>query len=377
MFDRAGRFLKVVHPRSFAYPIRFVEKGLPVSWEPIDLRSDTVTKPTDEMREAMARAEVGDDVYGEDPTVNRLQEMAAAVLEKEAALFVPTGTMANQLAVKLHTRPGQEVILDERSHMYNLEMAAMAVISGALAHPLKPVDESLDWAAIESGIRPHSTHHAQTGLIVLENSQNLAGGTLISLDRTNEICRRAHDIGVPVHLDGARIFNAAIGLGVTAAEIARPFDSVMFCISKGLGAPVGSLLLGPRMLIDRAIPLRRMFGGAMRQSGILAAAGVVALEKMRSRLAKDHANAKLLAEGLAAIPGAEIDPERVQTNILVFDISTPGLDAEDVIAQMRTHRVLANSIGRRRIRLVTHKDVSRQDCLNAVETIRGILTTHI
>src|SRR5215467_7807515 len=182
MFDRAGRFLKVVHPRSFAYPIRFVEKGLPVSWEPIDLRSDTVTKPTDEMREAMARAEVGDDVYGEDPTVNRLQEIAAAILEKEAALFVPSGTMGNQLAVKLHTQPGQEVILDERSHMYNLEMAAMAVISGVLAHPVSPTDASLDWTAVEQAVRPHSTHYAQTGLIALENSQNLAGGTVIGLD---------------------------------------------------------------------------------------------------------------------------------------------------------------------------------------------------
>ena len=340
----------------------------------IDLRSDTVTRPTDEMRQAMAHADVGDDVYGEDPTTNRLQEMAAAILEKEAALFVPTGTMANQLAVKLHTTPGHEVILDERSHMYNLEMAAMAVLSGALAHPLMPADGSLNWHLIESAIRPHSTHHAQTGLIVLENSQNLAGGTLISLDRMNEICRRAHDAGIPVHLDGARIFNAAIGLGTTAADIARPFDSVMFCISKGLGAPVGSLLVGPRNLIDRAIPLRRMFGGAMRQSGVLAVCGVVALEKMRPRLAEDHANAKLLAEGLAAIPGAGIDPETVQTNIVVFDVSSTLTDADEVIARLRLRHVLANSIDKHRVRLVTHKDVSRQDCLNAVETIEEILS---
>jgi threonine aldolase len=325
------------------------------------------------MREAMAGAPVGDDVYGEDPTVNRLQEMASAVLDKEAALFVPTGTMGNQLAIKLYTRPGQEVILDERSHMYNLEMAAMAVISGTLAHPLKPADESLDWTAIESGIRPHTTHHAQTGLIALENSQNLAGGTLIGLDRMNEICQRAHRVSIPVHLDGARIFNAAIGLGTTAAEIARPFDSVMFCISKGLGAPVGSLLVGSRHFIDRAIPLRRMFGGAMRQSGILAAAGIVALEKMISRLAEDHANATLLAEGITAIPGVWIDPEKVQTNIVVFDVPRTSLGADETIEKLRQRRVLANSIGPRRIRLVTHKDVSRQDCLNAVETIRAVL----
>jgi threonine aldolase len=325
------------------------------------------------MREAMARAEVGDDVYGEDPTVNRLQEMAAAILEKEAALLVPTGTMGNQLAVKLHTRPGQEVILDEHSHMYNLEMAAMAVISGVLAHPLRPADHSLDWTTIEAGIRPHSTHHAQTGLIVLENSQNLAGGTLISLDRMNDVCRRAHDVQIPVHLDGARIFNAAVGLVATVADIARPFDSVMFCISKGLGAPVGSLLVGPKDFIDRAIPLRRMFGGAMRQSGVLAAAGVVALEKMRARLPEDHANAKLLAHGLAAIPGADLDPEKVQTNIVVFGVSNTGLNAEEVIARLRLRRVLANSIDRSRVRLVTHKDVSHGDCLAAVEAIREVL----
>jgi threonine aldolase len=325
------------------------------------------------MRAAMASAEVGDDVYGEDPTVNRLQEMAAAILEKEAALFVPTGTMGNQLAVKLHTRPGQEVLLDERSHMFNLEMAAMAVISGALAHPLKPVDESLEWTAIESGVRPHSSHYAQTGLIVLENSQNLAGGTLISLARMDEICRRAHEIGIPVHLDGARVFNAAIGLGTTAARIARHFDSVMFCISKGLGAPVGSLLIGPRDFIDRAIPVRRMFGGAMRQSGILAAAGIVAIEKMTSRLAEDHANARTLAEGIAAIPAAEIDTEKVQTNIVVFDVSKTHTGADEIIEKLRQRRVLANSIGPRRIRLVTHKDVSRQDCLSAVEAIAKVL----
>jgi threonine aldolase len=189
----------------------------------------------------------------------------------------------------------------------------------------------------------------------------------------NEICGRAHESGIPVHLDGARIFNAAIGLSTTAAEIARPFDSVMFCISKGLGAPVGSLLVGARDFIDRAIPLRRMFGGAMRQSGILAAAGVVALEKMRLRLVEDHANARLIAEGLAAISGADIDPEKVQTNIVVFNVSTTGIGADEVIEKLRRRQVLANSIGPGRIRLVTHKDVSRQDCLKAVETIREVL----
>ncbi|MEK6304060.1 MAG: GntG family PLP-dependent aldolase [Acidobacteriota bacterium] len=340
----------------------------------IDLRSDTVTKPTDEMREAMARAEVGDDVYGEDPTARRLQERAAEVFGKEAALFVPSGSMGNQIAVRLHTQPGQEVIIEERSHMFNMEMAGMAVISGALAHPVRSPDGMMDWDSIEAAIRPRSSYFAQTGMIAVENTQNLAGGTVMSFDRMQDIAERAHRAGLPVHLDGARIFNAAIVLKRDVAEIASMFDSVMFCLSKGLCAPVGSMIAGSREFIDRAVPVRRMLGGGMRQVGVLAAAGLVALEKMTGRLEEDHANAQFLARGLVEIRGLKIDPERVQTNILVFDISGTGQTTAEFTAKLKERGVLASSINARVMRMVTHKDVSRAACETALEAIREVLT---
>ena len=342
----------------------------------IDLRSDTVTKPTDEMREAMARAEVGDDVYGDDPTARRLQERAAEIFGKDAALFVPSGTMGNQIAVRLHTQPGQEVIIEERSHMFNLEMAGMAVISGVLAHPIRCPDGIMDWDSIEAAIRPASSYFAQTGLIAIENTQNLAGGTVMSFERMQDIAGRAHQRGIPVHLDGARIFNAAIVLNREVAEIAALFDSVMFCLSKGLGAPVGSMLVGSRELIERALPVRRMLGGGMRQVGVLAAAGLVALEKMTSRLNEDHKNAQLLAQGLAGIRGIGIDPERVQTNILVFDVTGSGQTPSVLVAELKRRGVLANAINARQIRMVTHKDVSRADCEEALGMIRELLEAH-
>ena len=339
--------------------------------EYIDLRSDTVTKPTPEMREAMARAEVGDDVYLEDPTVNRLQEIAAEKLGKEAALFVPSGTMGNQVCVKLHTQPGQEVITEERSHIFNYEMAAMAVVSGTLARPVRGEDGILDWPSIESSIRPRSAYYvAQTGLVTLENSHNMAGGACMPLERIEKICERAHEAGLPVHLDGARIFNAAIALKRDPADLARPCDSVMFCLSKGLGAPIGSLIVGRRDFIDRALAVRRMFGGSMRQVGVIAAAGLIALEKMTARLEEDHANAQLIARGLAEIPGVKIDPERVQTNIVIFDIAETGKDTTKLSASLKERGVLANGISPREMRLVTHKDVSRSDCESALGAIR-------
>ncbi|HSO75702.1 MAG TPA: GntG family PLP-dependent aldolase [Blastocatellia bacterium] len=335
----------------------------------IDLRSDTVTRPTGEMREAMARAEVGDDVYGEDPTARRLQERAAEMLGKEAALFVPSGTMGNQIAVRLHTQPGQEVILEERSHMFNMEMAGMAVISGALAHPVRCPDGRMDWASIEAAIRPRSPYLAQTGLVAVENTTNFAGGTVMSVDRMNEIAERAHQVGIPVHLDGARIFNAAIVLKRDVAEIASLFDSVMFCLSKGLCAPVGSMLAGSREFIDRAVPVRRMLGGGMRQVGVLAAAGLVALEKMTERLEEDHANAQFLATGLTEIHGVKIDLEKVQTNILVFDIAGTGQTTAELAAKLKQRGVLASGINAREMRMVAHKDVSRADCETALGAI--------
>jgi len=325
------------------------------------------------MREAMARAEVGDDVYGEDPTVRRLQERAAELLGKEAALFVPSGTMGNQLCVKLHTQPGQEIIIEERSHMFNLEMAGMAVISGVLANPLRCQDGMMDWASIETAIRPRTSYFAQTGLVAVENTQNMAGGTVMSFERMTEITNNAHSAGLPVHLDGARLFNAAIVLKRDVAEIAALFDSVMFCLSKGLGAPVGSMIAGSREFIDRAVPLRRMIGGGMRQVGVLAAAGIVALEKMRSRLEEDHANAQVLARGLAEMRGLKIDPERVQTNILVFDVTETGQTPAEISAKLRQRGVLANGITARLMRMVTHKDVTRRDCEVALGAIREVL----
>ncbi|MET0623941.1 MAG: GntG family PLP-dependent aldolase [Pyrinomonadaceae bacterium] len=339
----------------------------------IDFRSDTVTKPTPSMRRAMAEAEVGDDVYGEDPTVNRLQERAAELFEKEAALFVPTGSMGNQIAVKLHTRPGEEVVIEERGHIYNYEMAAMSVISGALARPVRSGDGTglLTWGEVRAAVRANDAPYyvARTGLVALENSHNLAGGSVLARERTEEICDGAHALGLRVHLDGARIFNAAEALGETVAALARPADSVMFCLSKGLGAPAGSMLLGGRGFIDEARRWRKLLGGGMRQAGVLAAAGLVALEETPPRLSEDHANARRLAEGLAELPGVRIDPESVRTNIVIFDVSGARLSADEICARVReTRGVLCSGFGAS-IRMVTHYDVSRAD----VETALGAL----
>jgi threonine aldolase len=343
----------------------------------IDLRSDTVTKPTPAMRRAMAEAEVGDDVYGEDPTVNRLQERAAEIFDKEAALFVPTGSMGNQIAVKLHTRPGTEVIIEERGHIYNFEMAAMAAVSGTLARPVRSSDGSgiLSWEDIEGALHTGGAYYvAPTGMIALENSHNLAGGTLLPLERTEEICERAHSLNLPVHLDGARIFNAACALRTPVSELARPVDSVMFCLSKALGAPVGSMLLGTRAFIEEARRWRKLLGGGMRQAGVLAAAGLVALEETPSRLSEDHANAKRLALGLAELPGISIDPERVVTNIVLFDVSQTGLSADEICGRLQTRNVLASGFGSS-IRMVTHYDVSGSDIDTALEEMRAILVS--
>jgi threonine aldolase len=342
----------------------------------IDLRSDTVTKPTPAMRRAMAEAEVGDDVYAEDPTVNRLQERAAELFEKEAALFVPTGSMGNQIAVKLHTRPGMEVVIEERGHIFNYEMAAMAAISGTLARPVKSADASgiLHWDDIKAAIHANDAPYyvASTGLVALENSHNLAGGSVLSRARTEEICDSAHAHGIPVHLDGARIFNAAAALDETVAALARPCDSVMFCLSKGLGAPVGSMLLGRRAFIEEARRWRKLLGGGMRQAGVIAAAGLVALEESPAGLHEDHANARRLAEGVAELQGVSIDPERVVTNIVIFDIAGTARAADDICARLQTHGVLASGFGSS-IRMVTHYDVSTADIDAAIAALRDVL----
>jgi threonine aldolase len=327
------------------------------------------------MRRAMANADVGDDVYGEDPTVNRLQERAAEIFEKEAALFVPTGSMGNQIAVKLHTRPGNEVVIEERGHIFNYEMAAMSAISGVIARPVKSTDGSgvLTWDEIAGALHHNVAYYvAPTGLVALENSHNLAGGAVMPRSRIEEICNRAHSLKIPVHLDGARVFNAATALGEKVADLARPVDSVMFCLSKGLGAPVGSMLLGSRDFIAEARSWRKLLGGGMRQAGVLAAAGLIALEAGPGRLHEDHDNAQRLARGLAEIDGVKIDPEKVATNIVIFDISGTGLSANEISARLAEQGILASGFGSA-IRMVTHYDVSGQDIDLALAALRGVL----
>lgn len=342
--------------------------------EPIvDLRSDTVTRPTPAMRRAMAEAEVGDDVYREDPTINRLQDRAAEIFEREAGLFVPSGTMGNQTAIKVHTRHGQEVICEERAHIYNFEMAMTAAFSGCLARTIYAEDGMLTWDLIAPQIRGHSDHRARTGLVSLENTSNLAGGSVYPLELSNEICDRSREAGVPVHLDGARIFNAAVVTGRSVAELTRKFDSVMFCLSKGLGAPVGSMLVGGKEFIEEARLVRKMLGGGMRQAGVLAAAGRVALEETPKRLHIDHENAQFLAHGLSEIPGIKINTQKVVTNILFFDVSGTALDAAEISKQLRERKILANPSSPTALRMVTHYDVDRAGCERALHAVRQVL----
>src|SRR5215471_1212984 len=273
----------------------------------IDLRSDTVTRPTPAMRQAMANAEVGDDVYGEDPTVNRLEREAAAVFGKEAAIFVPSGSMGNQIAIRMHTEHGQEVICESRSHVLDWEMAMMAAFSGCQARTVEGEQGVLTWEKIRRAIGPKIYYRQPTGLICLENTHNMAGGTVTPLDVLQEIWRGAKEAGLPLHLDGARVFNAAAALGIGVAELTAGFDTVMFCLSKGLGAPVGSMLVGSEAQMAKARIFRKALGGGMRQAGVLSAAGLIALEDGPKRLHEDHANARLLAEALVYTPGVALD----------------------------------------------------------------------
>lgn len=339
----------------------------------VDLRSDTVTKPTPAMRRAMAEAEVGDDVYREDPTVNRLQERAAEIFERQAALFVPSGTMGNQAAIKVHTQHGQEVICEQRAHIYNFEMAMTAAFSGCLARTIWAEDGILTWDLIAPHVRGRSDHRARTGLISLENTSNLAGGSVYPLEISDQICDHAHDAGLPVHLDGARIFNAGVALGRSVIELTRKFDSVMFCLSKGLGAPVGSMLAGSKEFFEEARLVRKMLGGGMRQAGVLAAAGLVALEESPKRLHIDHENAKFLALGLAEIPGIKIEPDKAVTNILFLDVSAAGLTSFEISKRLAVRGILANGVTPETMRMVTHCDVDRAGCERALRALREAL----
>jgi threonine aldolase len=335
----------------------------------IDLRSDTVTRPTPAMREAMASAEVGDDVYSEDPTINRLEKDASEVFGKEAAIFVPTGTMGNQIAIRLHTQHGLEVICEARSHVMDWEMAMMAAFSGCMARTIAADRGILTWRHIQPAIGSKIYYRAQTALICLENSHNMAGGTVTPLPVLEEIWEGAREAGLPVHLDGARVFNAAAALGIGVAKLTSGFDTVMFCLSKGLGAPVGSMLVGSKKAIAQARIHRKALGGGMRQAGILAAAGLIALHEMPKRLSEDHANARLLAESVAAHPEtAEIDMAAVETNIVIFNLRNAG-DAAAFTAKLKQKDVLASAIGPHAVRFVTHYDVDRDACTRAAAIV--------
>ena len=338
----------------------------------IDLRSDTVTKPTAAMRAAMAAAEVGDDVYSEDPTVNRLEARAAEIFGREAAIFVPTGTMGNQIAAKLHTQPGEEIICEARSHVLDWEMAMMAAFSGCMPRTIAGTRGIVTAEQIKAAIAPDIYYRAKTGLIWIENSHNMAGGTVTPLDVLEPIWALAKEKGIATHLDGARVFNAATALGVEVATLTSGFDTVMFCLSKGLGAPVGSMLVGSGALIQRARSVRKALGGGMRQAGILAAAGLIALEETPARLPEDHANARLLAEAVAECDSAEIDLASVQTNIVIFGLRDGG-DAPALVSQLRQRGVLASAIGPHHVRFVTHFDVSRSDCEACARVVRELL----
>jgi len=340
----------------------------------IDLRSDTVTKPTPAMRKAMAEAEVGDDVFGEDPTVNALQERVARILGKESAIFVPSGTMANQLAIKSHTQPGDEVIIEATSHPYNFEGGAAAALSGIQFYCLKGVRGILDVSQIEEVIRPQDHHFPVTRLICLENTHNRGGGSIYPMEKMAAIHRLAKSKDLQIHLDGARLWNASVATGINPKEYAKWADSVSVCLSKGLGAPIGSLVAGPKKFIDRVHRFRKMFGGGMRQVGIIAAAGIYALDHHIERLKEDHQNAKRLALGLQKFKGVSIDPEHVETNIVIFDLANSGMIASQVTEAMKKERVLTHAFGRTQIRIVTHLDVSSEDievALGAFEKVLG------
>ena len=339
----------------------------------VELRSDTFTLPTDAMRKAMRTAEVGDDVWGEDPTVRRLEEAAAARLGKEAAVFVTSGTQGNLCGVLGHTRPGQEMVCEASAHVYHFEQGGFARLGGLVVRPVPGVNGFPDPAEVEAQIQPPDTHKAVTGLIALENTHNLAGGACLTVEQTAAIGRVAKEHGLPLHIDGARIFNAAIALGVEARDLVAPADSVTFCFSKGLGAPVGSCVVGSAEYIEEARRVRKVLGGAMRQVGVIAAAALVALEQMVDRLAEDHANCRRIAEALAEMPGVKLDLDTVQTNIVYFEIERDDLDCFGFVEALGQRGIRAATRSPQRMRLVTHKDVTAEHTERTCAAIREIL----
>jgi threonine aldolase len=341
--------------------------------ERVDLRSDTVTLPSREMRETMAAAPVGDDQYGEDPSVNRLQETVAELLGKELALFVPSGTMANQIALKVLTSPGDEVVVGDEAHIVWHESGASAANSGVqfIVVGRGGVFDAADFSAAYK--QPGHVVFPPTGLVSIENTHNRGGGVVFPQADVTAICAAARQLGVASYLDGARLFNAAAATGATLASLAAPFDLVSVALSKGLGCPIGSLLAGPAQLITRAVRARRMFGGAMRQAGIVAAAGLYALDHNRARLSDDHANARLIAERLAGVAGVVLDLSTVQTNIVIFRLEPDAPDAATVVARAREHGVLVSAFAARTVRLVTHLNVDREQCEHAADVLARVV----
>jgi threonine aldolase len=339
----------------------------------IDLRSDTVTRPSHAMRETIARAEVGDDVFGEDPTVNSLQEYVADLLGKEAALFVPSGTMGNQICIKVHTRAGDEVVVEKECHVFNYETAGMAFLSAVQVHTVEGSHGVLPLEALRRAIRPEVYYMPRTALICIENTHNRAGGTIYPLEKIKEVSAFARQHGIGLHLDGARLWNACVATGITPEEYAREVDSVSVCLSKGLGAPVGSLVVGSREFIVEARRYRKIFGGGMRQAGLLAAAGMYALKNNVSRLTEDHEKAGVLAHELAQVRGVVIDLDAVHTNIVIANVEGTGKTPGEILGLFKSQGVLLSQGTHNSIRAVTHMDVSMEDVKRAASAIRKIM----
>lgn len=338
----------------------------------IDLRSDTVTKPTAAMREAMIRAEVGDDVFGEDPTVNALQKKVAALFEKEDALFVPTGVMANQLAIKVHTQPGNEIIVESESHIFYYETAAPSVLSGVQMFPLKGKNGVLTSEQIAEAIRPPAYYMPRTSLVCLENTHNMAGGVVYPVDEIREISEFVKERGISLHLDGARLWNACVATGVSPKTYAQYFDSLSVCFSKGLGAPIGSMVIGTKAMIERARTYRKIFGGGMRQVGVIAAAAEYALENNIDRLKTDHEHARVLGKGIAANNRLRVNLDTIETNIVMVDVLPSGQSTESMLAGLEKEGLLLSPAGSSRIRAVTHLDVGREAIEKAIEIFKSV-----
>ena len=341
--------------------------------ELVDLRSDTVTKPSPPMRQAMAQAEVGDDVFHEDPTVNRLEEMVAELYGKEAALFVASGTMANQLAIRTQTHHGDEIIMERTSHPFNSESGALAALAGVQVNLIDGKRGIMEVDQIKAAVRTPNVHHAPTALICLENTHNRGGGSIWPLDKLRAVWEFARSVGIPMHLDGARLMNACVATGLRPKDYAVYFDSCTLCLSKGLGAPVGSLVIGSRDFIVRTHRFRKQFGGGMRQAGILAAAGIYALEHNAERLSEDHFNAQRLARGIAEIDGLDIDVNAVETNIIYFHVRKPDLTVPLLLDRLKVEGVLMLGTGPTSIRAVTHLDVTKEDIDRAIEVLHKVM----